>query len=118
MTLSRIAVASAVGAAALTAAVVAGPSLATTAAQSTTISFKELNKGGTFAFVDNAPRTKLGKNGPKKISAGDMIVFTNPLADATGKRIGQARATCTATVTTKKFEKAGFLCDGAFVLAG
>ena len=45
----------------------------------TTLTFKELTNGSTFVFVDNAPASKT--NGEPAASAGDVIVFTNPLVD-------------------------------------
>jgi len=61
----------------------------------TTLTFKELTKGSTFAFVDNAPASKT--KGEPAASAGDVIVFTNPLARG-GKRIGRLYMHCTAVV--------------------
>jgi hypothetical protein len=86
------------------------------AAATTSFTFKELEKGSTFAFVDNAPKTKIKHGFPQKISAGDVFVFTNPL-EAEGKKIGHLQAVCTAT-KNGKFSTAGFTCDGTFVFTG
>lgn len=79
-----------------------------------TIVFQEPEKGSSFAYVDNAPKAKKEHGSPQTISAGDELVFQNPLTQK-GKQIGHLEATCTATKTSKQFEKAGFLCQGTFV---
>jgi hypothetical protein len=82
------------------------------------IEFKEPEKGGTFAFIDQAPKTTFGKHGqPKLISAGDELVITTPVLE-NGKKIGQLQATCTATKTSNDFLAAGFECFGTYVLKG
>ncbi len=100
-------------AAAVTAALPASPALAQSGGQ--TLRFREVEKGSHFKFVDAAPTTKFGKEGPKFVSAGDQFVFSSPLANATG-RIGELRATCVATVSSRSFTKAHFFCTGAFRL--
>jgi len=82
----------------------------------TTLTFKELNKGSTFDFVDQAPLSK-GKGEPSA-SAGDLIVFTNPLADRTGKPVGRLYVHCTALVAAKSASKAPYACEGVLTLAG
>jgi hypothetical protein len=89
----------------------AGPASAAAAA----LHFQETEKGATFAFVDNAPKSKLRHGFPTEISAGDMIVLTNPLLEG-GKKIGKLSASCVATQTSRKFDGAGFECTGTFVL--
>lgn len=86
------------------------------AAAATTITFKEPEKGSTFAFIDNAPKTKRKHGFPEKISAGDEFVFTNPL-EAEGKKIGHLQAVCIAT-GNGKFQNAGLNCNGTFVFTG
>src|SRR5580765_2070422 len=61
----------------------------------TTLTFKELTRGSTFMYVDNAPASKT--KGEPAASAGDVIVFTNPLTNA-GKRIGRLYMHCTVVV--------------------
>ena len=75
----------------------------------TTLTFKELMKGSTFAFVDNVPASKT--KGEPAASAGDVIVFTNPLANG-GRRIGRLYMHCTAVVAAPAANKAGFACEG------
>lgn len=86
-------------------------------AATTTLHFEETETGSTFAFVDNAPTAKKRHGFPTTISAGDMIVITNPLLEG-GKRIGRLSASCVATRTSKKFDGAQFNCTGTFVLPG
>jgi hypothetical protein len=81
-------------AAVVAAAVVAVPVLADTSPDGKTITFKELNKGSRFEYVDNPP-----KNKPRvrpKFSVGDEFVIGNPLQDSQGSD-GDLRATCTVT---------------------
>jgi hypothetical protein len=83
---------------------------------STTLTFKELNKGSTFAFVDSAPMSKA--KGEPSASLGDLIVFTNPLTDAVGKRIGRLYSHCTVVVAARQANKAAYVCQGVVVLGG
>ena len=75
----------------------------------TTLTFKELTRGSTFMYVDNAPASKT--KGEPAASAGDVIVFTNPLTNA-GKRIGRLYMHCTVVVAAPAANKAGFACEG------
>jgi hypothetical protein len=104
------------GAAALLSCLAALAFTSSAAAAATTIHFKEPEKGSTFAFIDNAPKTKRKHGFPAKISAGDELVFTNPL-EAEGKKIGHLQAVCIAT-GNGKFQTAGFNCNGTFVFTG
>jgi Dirigent-like protein len=76
--------------------------------------FKELDQGSTFAFVDNAPGSKA--RGEPSASIGDAIVFTNPLTDRAGKRVGRLYAHCTAVVAARQANKAAFTCEGIMVI--
>lgn len=80
-----------------------------------TIQFEEVEKDSTFAFVDNAPKSELHHGVPSTISAGDQISISTPLYKGANK-IGRLATTCTATVTAKSFDNAGFLCLGTFNL--
>jgi Allene oxide cyclase barrel like domain len=82
----------------------------------TTLTFKELDEGSTFAFVDNAPTSKA--KGEPSASIGDAIVFTNPLADVAGKRVGRLYVHCTAVVAAVQANKAAFACEGIMVVDG
>jgi hypothetical protein len=92
---------------------------ATASAASTTLTFKEPEKGSTFAFVDNAPKSQLHHGFPTGFSAGDEIIFTNPL-EAEGKIVGKIRVVCTATTSasSKHFAAAGFTCTGIAKIPG
>lgn len=79
------------------------------ARSATTLTFKELTKGSTFVFVDNAPASKT--KGEPAASAGDVIVFTNPLVNG-GRRIGRLYMHCTAVVAAPAANKASFGCEG------
>lgn len=97
------------------AVVLAAPASAETTATKTIV-FQEPEKGSSFHFVDNAPKAKKKHGQPQTISAGDELIIQNPLTQG-GKQIGHLEAVCTATATSKQFEKAGFLCQGTFVFA-
>jgi hypothetical protein len=81
-----------------------------------TLTFKELDQGSTFAFVDNAPTSKA--KGEPSASIGDAIVFTNPLTDRAGKRVGRLYVHCTAVVAARQANKAAFTCEGIMVVDG
>jgi hypothetical protein len=110
--LPRLAVGSVALAASVTALVVGSGA---SAQSSTTLTFKELNKGSTFAFVDNAPVSKA--KGEPSASLGDVIAFTNPLA-AAGKRIGRLYLHCTVVVAAAQAYKASYACEGVLALGG
>ena len=85
-------------------------------AQGSTLTFKELNSGSTFAFVDSAPMSK--SKGEPSASLGDRIVFTNPLTDDAGTRIGRLYSHCTAVVAAPQANRASFACEAVVVLRG
>ena len=95
-------------------ALVLGPSAAAQGPK--TLTFKELVQGSTFAFVDNAPTSKA--KGEPSASIGDVIVFTNPLTDRAGKRVGRLYVHCTAVVAARQANKAAFTCEGIMVVDG
>jgi ribosomal protein L2 len=90
----------------------------TASAATTTLTFKEPEKCSTFAFVGNAPTSKKEHGFPTRVSAGDEVIFTNPL-EAEGKVVGKIRVTCTATnnASSKHFAAAGF-CTGIARIPG
>jgi hypothetical protein len=107
----------ALAAAGIAAAAVATPVLAHSSAAGTTLTFRELNKGSRFGYIDNPPRNRSHRR--PVFSVGDQIVLANPLADASGK-IGELRATCAITKKAPASD-AGLanghpFCTGAFVL--
>lgn len=91
----------------------------TAAAATTTLTFKEPEKGSTFAFVDNAPTSKRKHGFPTNFSAGDELIFTNPM-EAEGKLVGKLRVVCTATknASSKSLASAGFICTGIAKIPG
>lgn len=79
----------------------------------TVISFKEIDKGSTFTFVDNAPKAA----NPRRptISAGDLFVISIPLQNTRGESAGTLRAQCTFTKGTKNPNRGGeAVCYGVF----
>lgn len=74
-----------------------------------TLAFTEVNRGSTFGFVDNPPRSPRRNGFPTRASAGDTFAITQPLAQA-GQSAGRLRAVCTATGRTVRFDRAAFLC--------
>jgi hypothetical protein len=86
----------AVGLTAAAAAISASPA----AAQApTTLSFKELERGSTFTFVDSAPRSQRRNGMPTRTSPGDLFLFSNPLRDAAGNPFGRLSVTCFVTTS-------------------
>jgi hypothetical protein len=84
----------------------------------TTITFKELEKGATSHFLDNAPEATLN-HGVVSISPGDELLSTDRLA-MEGKVVGRIRIVCTATRggNTKNPDSAGFNCTGIATIPG
>ena len=81
-----------------------------------TITFRELDKGSRFDYLDNPPRNSEHKR--PVFSVGDQFVLGNPLADDSGP-IGELRATCTLTKkapATDNVNPGHPFCTGAFVL--
>jgi hypothetical protein len=82
----------------------------------TTLTFKELNKGSTFGYIDDTPISKA--KGEPSASLGDQIVFTNPVADTAGKRTGRLYAHCTVVVAAQRASNASFACDAMMIVPG
>jgi Dirigent-like protein len=76
-----------------------------------TLSLTELDKGATFTHIRNTKTTSRRAN-----SAGDVIVFTNPVADPSGKVVGKLSAACTTTSGARDFVKSVVTCNGVLVL--
>jgi hypothetical protein len=76
-----------------------------------TLTFKTLDKGSTFTHVRNTkPRSR------RSNSMGDGIVFTNPLADGSGKVVGRLYADCTTTKGARNFLRSTITCAAVVVL--
>jgi hypothetical protein len=67
-----------------------------------------------FAFIDNAPKTKVGRNGPRRFSPGDQIAFHNRIVE-NGRTVGGLYAHC-MILTGRTFGTAVGDCTGAFRL--
>ena len=96
---------------ALAAAALLGPGASAQSPAGRTINLTELEKGSTFKHVRNT-KTKSGRSNP----LGDIIVFTNPLADASGRAVGRLHGACITTVGAREFPKSVITCDGSLVL--
>ncbi len=76
-----------------------------------TLTFSELERGSTFTHVRNT------KGAPQMSNLlGDIIVFANPIADASGKRIGKMSVSCTTTTGARNFLKSTLTCVGVAAL--
>jgi hypothetical protein len=72
-----------------------------------TITIRETERGATFTHIRNT------KGAPRQSNlAGDVIVFTNPIVDASGKRIGKSSVSCTTTSGARNFMKSKLTCSG------
>lgn len=76
-----------------------------------TLSFKSLEKGSTFKHVRNTKPKSERAN-----ATGDVIVFTSPLADASGQVVGRLFADCTTTRGARDFLKSITTCAGVIAL--
>jgi hypothetical protein len=94
----------ATAAAATTAVVVLSSASAQTPAPRTLV-LHELDKGSTYTHVRNTRTASQQSN-----SQGDLIVFTNPITDASGTRIGKLHAQCVTTVGARDFRKSTITC--------
>ncbi|HVF78503.1 MAG TPA: hypothetical protein VNA28_09410 [Solirubrobacteraceae bacterium] len=79
----------------------------------TVLTFTELEKGSTFKHVRNTKSASRQSN-----LLGDLIVFTNPMADAAGKAVGRLHAVCVTTTGASNFLRSKLTCDGVIALAG
>jgi hypothetical protein len=78
-----------------------------------TIKLFEAPKGGTFGFVDNAPKTN--RKDPHA-SIGDILAFSNLIFDGSRKhRLGVSSAQCIAT-RAGRIASAIYTCSGTFAL--
>jgi allene oxide cyclase-like protein len=76
-----------------------------------TLTFKTLERGSTFTHVRNTkPRSRRANN------TGDLIVFTNPVADASRNVVGTLYADCTTTKGARNFLRSITTCAGVVEL--
>ena len=90
-----------------------GTSASAQAPTGTTITLRELDRGSTFRLVDQPPRSRSQRN--PTLSMGDMLVFSNPLVNASNARIGRLYAACTIA-KGGSFEAAVAVCQGTYRL--
>jgi len=76
-----------------------------------TLTFKELEQRSTFTHIRNTKTRSEQAN-----MQGDVIAFTNPLADAAGKRVGMLRVSCVTTTGSRNFMKSTLTCLGVVSL--
>jgi hypothetical protein len=70
-----------------------------------------------FGFNDAAPKTKVGKEGPEKLSPGDVLSFTSDMLDKSKKKVGELNANCIVT-RPGTFNIAHVQCTGTFGAPG
>lgn len=73
----------------------------------------ELERGSTFKHVRNTRSRSQRAN-----LLGDLIVFTNPLADAAGSVVGRVHVECVTTTGSSNFLKSKLTCSGIMTLPG
>jgi hypothetical protein len=77
------------------------------------LKFTELEKGSSFSHIRNS------KGVPRRSNLqGDLIVFTNRLADASGKVVGTLHVQCVTTTPSLNFLKSKLTCSGVMDLRG
>jgi hypothetical protein len=86
---------------------------AETPAKATTLNLKELEKGSTFTHIRNTESASQKSN-----LQGDLIVFTNRVADSSGAVIGKLSVSCVTTTGAQDFTKSVATCTGVLVLQG
>ena len=78
-----------------------------------TLTLTELERGSTFTHIRNTKAASRNAN-----LQGDLIVFTNPLADGAGKRVGTLHASCVTTTGARDFRRSVLTCHVVMVLRG
>jgi hypothetical protein len=76
-----------------------------------TLTFKTLDKGSTFKHVRNTKPSSRQAN-----ATGDVIVFTNPLADGSRNVVGTLYAVCTTTKGARSYVRSTTTCTGVIDL--
>jgi hypothetical protein len=80
-----------------------------------------------FSFVDAPPKTKLGPDGPEKVSNGDQLTFASDLLDGSKKDVGDSDITCVFTRTTGQprrglsaggLDSSSAVCTGVLTVPG
>jgi hypothetical protein len=70
-----------------------------------------------FGFVDAPPKTTMGKQGPEKLSSGDIVTFRAGLVRGSAA-VGDLDATCTITKGAGTFDQSRGTCLGTASLPG
>jgi hypothetical protein len=76
-----------------------------------TLTFKTLDKGSTFKHVRNTKPSS-----PQANPTGDVIVFTNPVADGSRNVVGTLYAECTTTKGARNFLRSTTTCTAVIDL--
>jgi len=76
-----------------------------------TLTFTELERGSTFTHIRNTKGAQRQSN-----LQGDVLAFTNPLADASGARVGKLSVSCITTTGARNFLKSTMTCTGVIAL--
>jgi hypothetical protein len=82
-----------------------------------TLSFTERDTD-EFGFVDAPPKTRVGHEGPEKLSNADQTTFSSDLLDASKKDVGDLDVTCIAIRATGRFDTSSQLCTGVMTIPG
>jgi hypothetical protein len=98
---------------AVAAAAVLGSSASAQSPAPAPLTLTELDRGSTFTHIRNTKTSSERSN-----SQGDLIVFTNPLADASGDVVGRLHVSCVTTTGARDFRKSVMTCGGIMVLRG
>ena len=77
-----------------------------------TLTFTELERGATFAHVHHDKHASSRSN-----LQGDVLAFANPLADASGKRVGRQEAACVTTTAARDYRRSIVSCQIGVTLA-
>ncbi len=82
-----------------------------------TIVLHEKEDAGAFHYVDAKPFTRVGRQGPRRISAGDGLILRIPEYSNAARttRAATLYAHCTAMNSSRRFERVRFHCEGAVV---
>ena len=96
---------------AVAAAAVLGSGAVAQGPASGTLTLTELDRGSTYTHIRNTKTTS-----PRSNAQGDLIVFTNPLADASGQVVGRLHVDCVTTTGARDFRKSVLTCGGVIVL--
>ena len=89
--------------------------------QKPTLTQKTLNfterETDNFGFTDNAPKTKVGDEGPERLSNGDAFTFSGDLLDGSGTDRGDLDTSCAST-RPGGFDKSHLHCTGTATVPG